>query len=145
MESISSSGDHQQSIRGKGARGSPDPLWPMATRGLGEKKASVALLSKEALRLWFDPRGESTFPECSFLNGFWSRALEVVSVLRSLVGFGAIAQARAQKAFSCKHLLLHEAEHVWSGSSAQETTSKAAGPRKPEADQTLFGLWSPES
>ena len=53
--------------------------------------------------------------------------------------------AYAQKAFSCQHLLLHEAEHVWSGSSAQETTSKAAGPRKPEAAQTLFGLWSPES
>ncbi|RKM63781.1 hypothetical protein C0215_19630 [Clostridioides difficile] len=55
LEWISSSGYYHQSSRGQGARGSPDPLWPMETRGLGEKKASVALLSKGALGLWFVP------------------------------------------------------------------------------------------
>ena len=40
-------------------------LGPMGSLGLGEKKASVALLSKGALGLWFVPRGESPFPECS--------------------------------------------------------------------------------
>ena len=59
--------------QGQGARGSPDPLWPMETRGLGEKKASVAFLRKGALGLWFVPQGESTFPECSTLNRVWSR------------------------------------------------------------------------
>ena len=39
--------------------------------------------------------------------------------------------------------LRHEGEHIWSGFPAQETTSNAAGPREPEAAQTLFGLWRP--
>ena len=52
--------------------------------------------------------------------------------------------AYAQKAFSCQLLLVQEGEHVWSGIPAQGTTSKAAGPREPEAAQTLFGLWRPE-
>ena len=65
LEWGSSSGAHQQSSRAQGARGSPDPLCPLETRGLGEKKASEALLSKGALRLWFVPRGELIFTECS--------------------------------------------------------------------------------
>ena len=74
LEWVSSSGDHQQSSKAQGARGSPDPLCRLETRGLGEKKASEALLSKGALRLWFVPRGESPFPECSTLNGVCSGA-----------------------------------------------------------------------
>ena len=74
LEWISSSGDHQQSSRPQGARGSPEPLWPMENRDLGENKASVALLSKGALGLWFIPRGVSTFPECSSPHGVWSGA-----------------------------------------------------------------------
>ncbi|RKM63538.1 hypothetical protein C0984_19555 [Clostridioides difficile] len=73
MEWVSSSGDHQQSSRAQGARGSPDSLWRMESTGLGEKKESVALLRKGALGLWFVPRGESTFPECSSLEKVWSR------------------------------------------------------------------------
>ena len=143
-EWVSSSGDHEQRSRAQGARGNPDPLCPLETSRLGEKKASVALLSKGALGLWFVPRGESTFPECSSLHGVWSRALDVVSVLSSLAGSGRVAGACDQKAFFCKLLLRHEGQHVWSGFPAQETTSKAAGPREPEAAQTLFGVWSPE-
>ena len=59
--------------QGQGARGSRDPLWTLETRRLGEKKASVALLSKGALGLWFVPRVESTFPECSSQNLVLSR------------------------------------------------------------------------
>ena len=58
----------------------------METRGLGEKKASVALLSKGALGLWFVPRGESTFPECSSLNRVLSHGFDVGSVLCSQAG-----------------------------------------------------------
>ena len=58
-----------------------------------------------------------------------------------LMGF---AGASVQKAFSCQLLHRLKGEHVWSGFPAQETTSKAAGPREPEAAQTLFGLWRPE-
>ena len=54
------------------------------------------------------------------------------------------AGACAQKAFSYQLLVLHDGEHVWTGFPAQEATSKATGPREPEAAQTLFGLWSPE-
>ena len=35
-------------------------------------------------------------------------------------------------------------KHIWSEFQARENTSKAAGPREPEAAQTLFGLWRPE-
>ena len=59
--------------QGPGSQGSPDPLWPMETRWLGEKKASVALLSKGALGLWFVSLGESIFPECSSQNLILSR------------------------------------------------------------------------
>ena len=55
-----------------------------------------------------------------------------------------IAGAYTQEAFSCLLLPLHEAEYVWSGFSAHETTSKAAGPREPEADKTLCALWRAE-
>ena len=68
LQWVSSSGDHQQSSRAQGARGSPDPLYPLETRGLGEKKASVALLSKGAFGLCFVPRGEAKVPECSIQN-----------------------------------------------------------------------------
>ena len=51
--------------QGPGSQRQSIPLWPRETRGLGEKKASVALLSKIALGLWFVPRGEFNFPECS--------------------------------------------------------------------------------
>ena len=60
-----------------------------------------------------------------------------VSVLSFLAGSGGIVGVCAQKAFSCQLLLLHEGEHVLSGSPAQETSSRAAGPREPEAAQTL--------
>ena len=144
LEWVSISGDHQQCSRAQGARGSTDPLWSMKTRGQGEKKASVALLSKGALGLWFVPREESNFRECRSLHGVWSGACDVVSVLSSLAGSGVIVAACEQKAFSCQLLLLHEGEHVWSGFPSQETTRKAAGPREPEAAQTLFALWRPE-
>ena len=68
----------------------------------------------------------------------WGLGAEFPSRLHVFVG------ASLQKAFSCQLLLLHEGENVWSGIQAQETTSKAAGPREPEAAQTLFGLWRPE-
>ena len=53
------------------------------------------------------------------------------------------ATACIQMAFSCQPLLRHEGEHIWSGFPSQETTSNAAGPREPQAAQTLFGLWRP--
>ena len=69
----------------------------------------------------------------------------MVSVQSSQAGSGRIAGFCAKKAFASHLLLVHEGEHFRSGFLAQETTSKAAGPRQPEAAQTLFGLWSPEA
>ena len=59
--------------QGPGSQRQPSPSLANETQGLGAKKASVALLSNAALGLWFDPREESNFPECSFLHGVWSR------------------------------------------------------------------------
>ena len=60
--------------QGRGSQRQPRPSLALETRGLGEKKASVALVRKGTLGLWFVPRGESTLPECSSLHGVWSRA-----------------------------------------------------------------------
>ena len=38
LEWISRSGEHQQSSKAQGARGSPDPIWPMETQWLGVEK-----------------------------------------------------------------------------------------------------------
>ena len=76
----------------------------METRGLGEKKASVALLSKGALGLWFFPRGESTFPECSSLNRILRRVSDGASVLGSVAGSWGLqgpASRRHFRANSC--------------------------------------------
>ena len=59
--------------QGQEVRGSPDPLWPIEVRGLGEKNASVALVTKGALGLWFVPIGESIFSESFSLNRVLSR------------------------------------------------------------------------
>ena len=64
----------------------------------------------------------------------------MASVLSFLAGSVGIFGACAQKAFSCQHLLFHEEENQWIGFNAQETTSKAGGPREPEAAQNLHGL-----
>ena len=115
----------------------------METRGLGEKKASVAFVRKAH---W----GCGLFPDESLP---FRIQLPAWSLDRSL-GCGLSAEvpsylcgihgAYAQKAFSCQVLLLHEGEHVWNGFPAQGTTSKAAGPREPEAAQALFGLCRPQ-
>ena len=108
LEWVSSSGDHQQGSRAQGARGSPDPLWPMKTRALGEKKASYALLSNGALGLWLVPRGESTFPECTSPNRIWSLGCNGASVLSSVAGSRVLLvyapknHLRAHSCFSTK-------------------------------------------
>ena len=61
----------------------------------------------------------------------------MVSVQSSQAGSGRIAGFCAKKAFASHLLLVHEGEHFRSGFPAQETTSKAAGPRQPESAQTL--------
>ena len=68
----------------------------------------------------------------------WGLSADLPSRLHGFAG------ACVQKAFSCQFLLRHEGEHVWSGFQGLETTSKAAGPREPEAAQTLFVQWKPE-
>ena len=70
LEWVSRSVDHQQSSRAKEARGIPDPLWPMESRELGEKKASVALLSKGVFALRFVPGGESPFQSAALRTSF---------------------------------------------------------------------------
>ena len=66
---------------------------------------------------------------------------ENLSILKEVKEKAGCKILLAQKAFSCQLLLLHEGEPVRSGFQAQETTSKGAGPREPEATQTLFALW----
>ena len=48
---VSGSRDPQQSSRAQGARGSPSPLFPTSSSGLGAKTACVAFLSKGAVGL----------------------------------------------------------------------------------------------
>ena len=71
-EWASSSGDHQQSSRAQGARGSPVTLWPMETQWLGVEKGQRCFAEQCAFALRFVPRGEWMFPECSSQNLVWA-------------------------------------------------------------------------
>ena len=70
--------------QGPGSQRQPRPTLAYGDPRVGEKKASVALLSKGALGLWFVPRRDSSIQEYSSLHRVWIGALDVVSVLRSL-------------------------------------------------------------
>jgi len=59
----------------------------------------------------------------------------------SVAGYGGVARARANRAFSCQISLLREGDDVWSWFPAAETTSQAAVPKEPEAAQSLLGVW----
>ena len=54
-----------------GSERQPRPSWPIESRGLGEKMASVAFLSKGILGLLFAAQGEFNFPECSSKKLVW--------------------------------------------------------------------------
>ena len=57
----------------------------------------------------------------------------------SLAGYGWVARASEHRASSGQIILLREREDAWSWFPAAETTSQAAVPTEPEADQTLLG------
>ena len=59
--------------------------------------------------------------------------------------FGGIAGACAQNAFSSQLLLFHEGEVIWSGFPAQETTSKAEGPREPGQPRPSLAYGDPRA
>ena len=124
-------GDHQQSSRTQGARGSPAPLCPLESGGRGAKTASVAFLSRGAMGLLFAARGDFPFAECSCQKLVLGRRCDGASALSGRAGSGGMAGAWAQKAFARPILLPHEGEPVGSGFRAPETPSKAAGPRQP--------------
>ena len=106
LEWISGSGEHQPSSSAHGARGSQNLHGPMGSRGLGEKKASVAFLSKNALGLHFVPRGECTFPECSSQKLVWCLFRDGRYVGPFIFGQGWVDGACANKAFSCQISIL---------------------------------------
>ena len=57
---ISSCTDHQSSSSTHGAKGSTEPLGPMGNIGVGENKASAAILSQDARGLMFHPHNSFT-------------------------------------------------------------------------------------
>ena len=59
--------------QGPGSQRQPRPSLAYGDQMDRVEYASVALLSKGALGLWFVPRGESPFPECSSQNLVLSR------------------------------------------------------------------------
>ena len=71
-EWVSGIGDPQQSSRAQGARGSPAPLCPLESGGPGAKTACVAVLSRGALGLRWQP--EETFPlqKAAATSSFWA-------------------------------------------------------------------------
>ena len=114
--------------QGQGARGSPDLLWPLETRVLGEKKASVALLSKGALGLWFVPRRESSIPEYSSLHRVWIGALDVVSGLRSLAISAALMGPKPRRHFPANFCLSRKANTFGVGFKLRRPPAKQQGP-----------------
>ena len=133
MECDSGAGNPQQSSRAQGSRGSPAQLRPMESAGPGAKKACAAFLSGGALGLWFAALGEFPFAGCSSKKLVLGRRCDRTSALSRRAGSGGMAGALAQKAFTRPILLPQDGEPVGSGFRAQDTTSKAVGPREPGA------------
>ena len=139
MELVSGHGDHPPSSRDHGARGSQDPPWPMRRNGLSETWTTIAFLSKEALGLRLVTGAQFRFAECSFpIHGLCYVCIGP-QLGPSRGGERRVAGACANQAFSCHISLLSKGEHVWSWFQAAETTQQAAGPRQPEARQTICG------
>ena len=142
-EWVSVAGDPQQSSRTQGARGSPAPLCPLESGGRGAKTDSVAFLSRGAMGLLFAARGDFPFAECCQQLVLGLRC-NGASALSCGAGSGGMDVAWAQKAFTRPILLPQDGEPVRSGFGAQDTTSKAVGPREPRAAPPRFALWRAE-
>ena len=97
-EWISGAGDPQQSSRTQGARGSPAPLCPLESGGLGAKRACVAFLSQGALGLLLAARGDFPFAQCSCQKLVLGRRCDGASALNGRAGSGGMAAGWAQKA-----------------------------------------------
>jgi len=137
---VSGSGEPQPSSRAQGASGSPAPLCPTSSGGLGAKTACVAFLSKGAVWLVCAPQGAFPVP------------LQTAGPRNSVGAFGelgpwcgvaqlhlgCIAGAWAKKAYARSILLPHKGEHVGSVIQAPKTPCKAAGLRDPGAAQHRF-------
>ena len=63
-----------QKQQGPGSQRQPRPSLAYGDQRARGEKGKRCLLSKGALGMWFVPRRESTFPECSSLHGVWSGA-----------------------------------------------------------------------
>ena len=119
LEWISRSGEHQQSSKAQGARGSPDPLWPMETQWLGVEKGQRCFAEQRCICTAVCSPRRVDVSRMQLSEPRLGRGCDGASVLRCLAGSGGIAGAYAQKAFSSQLLLVHEGEHVWSGFPAQ--------------------------
>ena len=127
--------------QGPGRQERPRPALPSGERRAGGKTACVAFLSRGALGLLLDARGDFPFAQCSCQKLVLARRCDGASSLSGRVGSVGMAGAWAQKAFARPILLPRQGEPVGSGFRAAETPSKAAGPREPGAGQPHFALW----
>ena len=143
-EWVSVAGDPQQSSRTQGARGSPAQLCPPDSGGREGKTASVAFLSQGALGLLFAALGDFPFAECSCQKLVLGRRCDWTSALCRRAGSRGMAGNCAHEAIVPLILLPNEGEPVGSGFRAQDTTSKAVGPREPRAAPPRFALWRAE-
>ena len=133
VECDSRAGNSQQSSRAQGGRGSPAPLCPMESGGLGVKRACVDILRGVTVRLWFAAQGECPFAEFSSPKLALGRRCDGASALSGRAGSGGMGGGWVQKPFAHTILLPHEGEPVGIVYPTPETTSKAAGPRNPGA------------
>ena len=141
LEWVSDAGEPQQSIRAQGARGSPDPVRPMESGGLGVKTAFVAFSIRGALGLWFAARGVFPFAECSCQKLVLGRRCDWTSALCRRAGSRGMAGNCAHEAIVPLILLPNEGEPVGSECLPPETPSKAGRSREPGSAQPGFALW----
>ena len=130
--------------QGPGSQRQPRPSLPSGDqRARGEKGQRGFAEQRRIGAVVCSPR-RVELSRMQLRNGVLNRGWIGASVWTSLTGSGGIAGACVQTAFSCQLLLLHEEANHWSGFPSQETTSKTAGPREPEAAQPHIALWRPE-
>ena len=123
-----------------GSQGQPRPALPSGEQRASGENGLRCFSEHGAMGLLFAARGDFPFAECSCQKLVLGRPCYGASALSSRAGSGGMAGAWAQKAFARPILLPHKGEHLGSVFRAQDTTSKAVGPREPRAAPPRFDL-----
>ena len=126
--------------QGPGSQGQPSFASPYGERRAGGEKGLRCFPELRRVGAVVCCQGEFPFAGCSSQKLVLGHQCDGTSALSGRAGSGGMAGAWAQKAFTRPILLPQDGEPLGSGFRAQDTTSKAVGPREPRAAPPRFAL-----